>query len=141
MTLKRRVFKDDTCRTRLETTIRQHKPRELICEKGNLSVPTLRLLRACVGPACTWNYLKPEIEFLNADDARKGLEELFKDAAVAAAKGDDGDVDEDVDVSDMIPEDVKQLYDNAEAMSAIGGMLWYLKGVRFSFGRAIYEAC
>lgn len=117
---------DDTCRTRLETTIRQHKPRELICEKGNLSVPTLRLLRACVGPACTWNYLKPGTEFLSADDARKGIEEMFKEAA---KQGRDADMEEDIDVSELIPEEIKLLYDNTEAMSAMGGMLWYLKGV------------
>lgn len=90
-------------------------------------MPTLRLLRACVGPDCTWNYLKPGNEFLSAADARNGIEDLFKQALT---KDKDGNIDEDVDVSDLIPEQIKELYDNTEAMSAMGGMLWYLKGVR-----------
>lgn len=95
-------------------------------------MPTLRLLRACVGPDCTWNYLKPGIEFLSPADARSGIEDLMRSSV---RQGEDGDIDEDdlQDVSELVPEEVKKYYDNDEAMSAIGGMLWYLKGVRHIF--------
>jgi hypothetical protein len=48
----------------------------------------------------------------------------------AAKNGEDEDMDEDEDVSELIPTEIKMLYDNGEAMSAMGGMLWYLRGVR-----------
>lgn len=117
------INQDDDCRTRLETTIRQHRPREIICEKGNLSVPTLRLLRACVGPACSWNNLKPEKEFLTAQDAITGLEELFWQAN-SELSGDLTVDEETVDKSIAVPNEITDLYDNKEAMSAMGGMLW-----------------
>lgn len=90
-----------------------------------MSVPTLRLLRACVGPACTWNNLKAGTEFLSAEDAREGIEDLFN----ATAKEDDMDEGN----GDQVPEQIRKLYGVAEAMSALGGMLWYLKGVSASY--------
>ena len=42
------TFEDDISRTQLETLIRQHKPKELIHEKGNLTVSTLRVLRSSI---------------------------------------------------------------------------------------------
>lgn len=119
-----RVAQDDTCRTKLETTIRQHRPKELICEQGNLSVPTLRLLRSCVGPSCTWNNLQAGIEFLSAEDAKRGIEELFGNED-AAMEGDEQG-------NSQVPASIRNMYDNVEAMSAMGGMLWYLKGVSAS---------
>lgn len=106
------AFQDDTCRTKLETTIRQHRPRELIVEAGNLSVPTLRLLRTCVGPSCTWNNLQPGAEFKTAKEAIIGVQKIFSESG-----------------SETVPPTIARLFDNDEAMSAMGGMLWYLSKV------------
>lgn len=102
------AFEDDACRTRLETTIRQHKPKELVCERGNLSVPTMRLLRACVGPDCSWTMLKAGSEFPDSEHAIADIEKIF---------------------DDKVPAEVQGMYGNPEAMSAMGGVLFYLRSL------------
>lgn len=109
-------FSDDVSRTQLETLIRQLKPKEIIHQKGNLSVPALRLLRNCLGIDCQWTALKEGKEFLRGDDAKEEVLKLFK----AAVK----DNAEDVDEESLVPEDIRKMYDKPVAMSALGGMVW-----------------
>ncbi|GAA5966543.1 hypothetical protein JCM3765_000953 [Sporobolomyces pararoseus] len=112
-------FADDVSRTQLETLIRQLKPKEIIHQKGNLSVPTLRLLRNCLGIDCQWTALKEGKEFLRGDDAKEEVLKLFK----AANKDNAPEVDEEL----LVPEDIRKMYDRPVAMSALGGMVWYLR--------------
>lgn len=116
-------FVDDASRTELETLVRQLKPKELIHQKGNLSVSTLRLLRNCVGIDCQWTALKEGKEFLRAEDAKDEVIKLFK-----GDKGDeDGDAEmasEDADGDSVLPENIRQMLDKPVAMSALGGMVW-----------------
>ncbi|GAA5904211.1 mismatch repair ATPase MSH6 [Sporobolomyces salmoneus] len=113
-------FDDDVSRTQLETLIRQLKPKEIIHQKSNLSVPTLRLLRNCLGIDCQWSALKEGKEFLRSDDAKEEVLKLFK----AAKKQDDqAAASED----DLVPEDIRKMYDKPLAMSSLGGMVWYLR--------------
>ncbi|GAA5847718.1 hypothetical protein JCM3766R1_000742 [Sporobolomyces carnicolor] len=112
-------FVDDVSRTQLETLIRQLKPKEIIHQKGNLSVSTLRLLRNCLGIDCQWTALKEGKEFLRSDDAREEVIKLFK-----AAKKDGEEV---VDEDSLVPDDIRKMYDKPVAMSALGGMVWYLR--------------
>ncbi|GAA5881916.1 hypothetical protein JCM16303_003463 [Sporobolomyces ruberrimus] len=117
-------FHDDVSRTQLETLIRQLKPKEIIHQKGNLSVSTLRLLRNCLGIDTQWTALKEGKEFLRADDAREEVIKLFK----AAAKGKEASEDHDeVDDDSLVPADIRKMYDKPVAMSALGGMVWYLR--------------
>jgi DNA mismatch repair protein MSH6 len=120
------ALQDDACRTQLETIIRQHRPRDLVYERGNLSGPTTRLLRAAGGLACQWTGLKPGTEFPAAEDALGQIRELFngKDA-----DGEDAEMDLDAEGDERVPQQIKELYGSAETMSALGGMLYYLKGV------------
>ncbi|KAJ8294900.1 DNA mismatch repair protein msh6 [Rhodotorula toruloides] len=122
-------FTDDASRTELETLVRQLKPKELIHQKGNLSVSTLRLLRNCLGLECQWTALKEGKEFLNAEDAKDEVVKLF----VASTKGGAGEGDEEEmevdgqDDEDVVPESIRKMYDKPVAMSALGGMIWYLR--------------
>lgn len=114
-------FTDDACRTQLETLIRQLKPKELIHQKGNLSVSTIRLLRNCLGLECQWTALKEGKEFLAAEVARDELVKLFQQGlrggeAVMDVTGDDEDA--------VVPKNVRAMYDKPVAMSALGGMVW-----------------
>jgi DNA mismatch repair protein MSH6 len=114
-------FADDVSRTQLETLIRQLKPKEIIHQKGNLSVPTLRLLRNCLGIDCQWTALKEGREFLRSDDARDEVIKLFR----AARKGKEtSSDDEDVEDDALVPEDIRKMYEKPLAMSALGGMVW-----------------
>lgn len=107
-------FADDVSRTQLETLIRQLKPKEIIQQKGNLSISTSRLLRNCLGIDCQWSALKEGKEFLRGEDAKDEVLKLFK----AAKKGEEASDD------DLVPEDIRKMYDKPLAMSALGGMIW-----------------
>lgn len=111
-------FSDDTCRTQIETLIRQLKPKEIIHEKGNLSVSTLRMLRNTLSIECTWTALKPGTQFLRPEDTVQELKKLFKKKGEAGMEvdGEEGDV----------PEAIVKMYDKPIAMTALGGMISYV---------------
>ncbi|KAK4049028.1 DNA mismatch repair protein msh6 [Microbotryomycetes sp. JL201] len=112
-------FTDDACRTQVETLIRQLKPKELIHEKGNLSVSTLRLLRNCLSIDCQWTALKPGLEFLREDDTKAELRKMFRPQDSDAMDTCDGDVN--------VPQVIRDMYHEPVCMSALGGMIWYLR--------------
>lgn len=112
------TFADDTCRTSIETLIRQLRPKELIHEKGNLSVTTLRMLRNILSIDCQWTALKPGTQFLRAEDTKEKLKELF-------GKGQENGMDIDGDNS-AIPAAIVSMYDKPIAMEALGGMIWFV---------------
>lgn len=117
-------FEDDTCRTQLETLIRQLKPKEIIHEKGNLSVSTLRMLRSALSVDCQWTALKAGTEFLRPEDTREELKKLFKPKAFDE-DGEPMEVEDDDDDEDArVPENIRIMYDKPIAMSALGGMIW-----------------
>ena len=109
-------FSDDTCRTQIETLIRQLKPKEIVHEKGNLSVSTLRMLRNTLSIDCQWTALKPGTQFLRAEDTVDELKKLFKSK--------DGEIEVDGDEEAGIPDAIKKMYDKPVAMAALGGMIW-----------------
>ncbi|GAA5901645.1 hypothetical protein JCM6882_006031 [Rhodosporidiobolus microsporus] len=119
-------FTDDACRTELETLIRQLKPKELIHQKGNLSVATLRLLRSCLGLECQWTALKEGKEFLRPQDAKDEVERLFAEVGKGKEGGEEMEV-EGVAEGEVVPESIRQMYDKPVAMSALGGMISYLR--------------
>lgn len=111
-------FIDDACRTQVETLIRQLKPKELIHEKGNLSVSTLRLLRSCLSIDCQWTALKAGTEFLREEDTKVELRKLFAGTAPDSMQADEDDED------GLVPESIRVMYNKPVAMSALGGMIW-----------------
>lgn len=121
------TFEDDISRTQLETLIRQHKPKELIHEKGNLTVATLRVLRSSVSLECQWTALKPGTEFLRPEDTKRELVKLFTPAKKADDENGDLDMHGDEATGPSIPEAITKMYDQDQAMSALGGMIWYLR--------------
>lgn len=75
-------FVDDASLTKFETFVAQTRPQELVLEKGNISVKTLRILKNNTGPTTIWNYMKPGKEFWEAHITIKELEasEYFPEA-------------------------------------------------------------
>ncbi|GAA5849819.1 hypothetical protein JCM8547_000574 [Rhodosporidiobolus lusitaniae] len=119
-------FTDDACRTELETLMRQLKPKEVIHQKGNLSVATLRLLRSCLGIECQWTALKEGREFLRPEDAREEVEKLFRESK--GGEGEEMEVDGEAgEGAEVVPENIRKMFDKPVAMSALGGMIWYLR--------------
>lgn len=67
-------FVDDASLTKFETFVAQTRPQELLLEKGNVSVKTLRILKSNTGPTTIWNYMKPGKDFWEAHITIKELD-------------------------------------------------------------------
>jgi DNA mismatch repair protein MSH6 len=67
-------FIDDASLTKFETFVAQTRPQELLLEKGNVSVKTMRILKNNTGLTTIWNYLKPGKEFWEAHITIKELD-------------------------------------------------------------------
>ncbi|KAG0301792.1 DNA mismatch repair protein msh6, partial [Dissophora globulifera] len=111
------TFYDDMDRTKFETLVTQIKPREIVFEKGGLSVRSSRVLKSSLGSNTIWNPLQPETQFLGALDAADELRiggYFGEDASGSSA-------------TDCWPSELQKMKDNAAVMSAMGGLVWYLK--------------
>ena len=126
------TFVDDVSRTKLETTLRQLRPLELLYEKqsggqSGLSQPTMRVLKQILSPDCIWTQLRAGKQMCTGEQA---IERLQSVVAAAKAGADDEDADAAMDVDAEAPElprAIEALRDNDVVMSALGGMLWYLR--------------
>ena len=99
-----------------------------------MSVSTLRLLRNCVGIDCQWTALKEGKEFLRAEDAKDEVIKLFKEnkgdgeEEEMAVDGQEGEGAED----GLLPDNIRLMLDKPVAMSALGGMVWYVPEISFN---------
>ncbi|KIJ46677.1 hypothetical protein M422DRAFT_249838, partial [Sphaerobolus stellatus SS14] len=107
-------FVDDVCRTKLETVMRQLRPKEIIFTKGSLSVTTTRLFRNVLDSSCLWNSLRPS-EGFKYDEAVYQLKEMFPDDDDAMEEGQG------------LPEVIREMLGHKETIEALGGMIWYLR--------------
>ncbi|KAI0935020.1 hypothetical protein AcV7_003936 [Taiwanofungus camphoratus] len=114
------AFQDDVCRTRLETLMRQLRPKEIIFTKGNLSVSTTRLLKAILPGSCLWTSLR-ESEGLTYEKTLKELKNLYP-----ATDEDDDMNDSSHGLSSAVPEAIRDMVGCRGAMEALGSMIWYL---------------
>ncbi|KAG0243739.1 DNA mismatch repair protein msh6 [Mortierella sp. GBA43] len=111
------TFTDDMDRTKFETLVTQIKPREIVVEKGGLSVRSTRILKNSLGVNTIWNQLQPGKEFWNAIDTSDELrirEYFGKDVPGTPA-------------SECWPPALQQMETNGGVMSALGGLVWYLR--------------
>ncbi|KAF5379188.1 hypothetical protein D9615_005989 [Tricholomella constricta] len=117
------AFEDDVCRTKLETLMRQLRPKELLFVKGNLSVPTTRLLKAVLPAACLWTGLRT-VEGFKYEETLQELKALYP-----APEGDDvmADGDDEALLPASVPEPVRVMVASQDAIRALGSMIWYLR--------------
>jgi DNA mismatch repair protein MSH6 len=109
-------FEDDIELTRFETFVAQTCPRELVLERSCLSTKALRILKNSTSPTTIWNYLKPGTEFWDADTTRRELS-----CSGYFSTPDEGNDEE------VWPEVLNQARDKQLLMSALGGLLHYLR--------------
>ncbi|KAK0489289.1 muts domain V-domain-containing protein [Armillaria novae-zelandiae] len=110
-------FQDDICRTKLETLMRQIRPKEMLFTK--LSVSTTRLLKAVLPAACLWTSLR-EVEGFDYEDTMKELASLYP--------ADKGDMDEDDSVLPRaVPQAIREMAGSKPPIEALGAMIWYLR--------------
>ncbi|TFK38050.1 DNA mismatch repair protein msh6 [Crucibulum laeve] len=117
------AFQDDICRTKLETLMRQVRAKELVFKKGNLSVPTTRLLKSILPAACLWTSLR-SVEGFTYSSTLEELKSLYK-------------ADEDEDMMDgdeadsllptTVPSSIREMASSKEAIESLGSMIWYLR--------------
>ncbi|KAH9933798.1 uncharacterized protein B0H18DRAFT_1082925 [Fomitopsis serialis] len=113
-------FEDDVCRTKLETLMRQLRPKEVIFTKGNLSVSTTRLLKAILPGNCLWTSLR-DSEGFTYNQTLKELNKLFP-----ASDDDDEMADAAHSLSSAVPEAIRDMAGQQNAVEALGSMIWYL---------------
>ncbi|CAE6424470.1 unnamed protein product [Rhizoctonia solani] len=114
-------FKDDVVRTKLETIMRQIRPKELVYSKGNLSIATTRLLKVLLPSNCLWTPLSRS-EGLSFD---KTLEELK--ALYPPESSDNDGMEDDNSWSSGVPEAIRNFIENETAIESLGSMIWYLR--------------
>lgn len=131
------VFQDDICRTKLETLMRQIRPKEMLFTKvsstrqlclliaymriqGQLSVSTTRLLKAVLPAACLWTSLR-EVEGFDYEDTMKELASLYP--------ADKGDMDEDDDsvLPRAVPQPIREMAGSKPPIEALGAMIWFVR--------------
>jgi len=105
-------FEDDLALTQLETLLVQVKPREIIMSKGRLSHGTRRMLKNHTSGAAL-TVLEPEKEFWNAETTRDKIEM-------------EGYFNKNTN-SEVWPGDLQTYREKEEAMSALGGLIFYFK--------------
>ncbi|TFK46819.1 DNA mismatch repair protein Msh6 [Heliocybe sulcata] len=113
-------FEDDVCRTKLETMMRQLRPKELVYTKGNLSVPTTRLLKGILPSSCLWTTLR-ECEGFDYNATLKELKNLYPPA------DDEVAMMEDDALGSGVPGAIRSMVPSRNAMLALGAMIWYLR--------------
>ncbi|CED82378.1 Mismatch repair ATPase MSH6 (MutS family) [Phaffia rhodozyma] len=109
------AFEDDVCKTKLETMFRQLRPKELIHEKGNLSVSTLRTLRSIISSSCAWTAMKPQTDFTSAANTLDILSDFF----ALQSEGSDKQA--------VLPEVIEKFREEPLAIESLGGLVSYLK--------------
>ena len=114
------TFYDDMDRTKFETLITQIKPKEVVVEKGGLSVRSTRILKNTLGVNAIWNHLQPETQFWDAMTTRDEIRirEYF-------GKNVPGAID-----SECWPAALQKVEGNLAVLSAFGGLIWYLRSLK-----------
>ncbi|KAI0251081.1 muts domain V-domain-containing protein [Lactifluus subvellereus] len=111
------AFDDDVCRTKLETLIRQLRPKEIVFTKGNLSVATTRLLKVILPGTCLWTSLR-DVEGFGYDRTLSELKTLY------TFGGEDAMDDDDYS---GVPTAIRDMFGYRNAIEALGSMMWYLR--------------
>ncbi|KAJ3415706.1 DNA mismatch repair protein msh6 [Chytridiales sp. JEL 0842] len=109
-------FEDDIERTKFETLLLQLKPKELVLEKGLVSQKTARVLKNSVNNV-QYNYLIPDKEYW---DSVATMDELRR--SYGFDKSDSGEIG--------WPKVIDELADQPLALSAMGGLLSYLRTLK-----------
>ncbi|KAF8741677.1 DNA mismatch repair, partial [Rhizoctonia solani] len=114
-------FKDDIVRTKLETIMRQVRPKELVYSKGNLSVATTRLMKVLLPSNCLWTPLSKS-EGLSYDRTLEELKALYP-----PEPSDNDGMEDDNSWSSGVPDAIRSFIGNETAIESLGSMIWYLR--------------
>lgn len=114
-------FEDDIDYSHFETLVAQTRPRELVLEKGIISMRAVKILKNNTSVGTLWNYLKPGAEFW---DAETSMEQIVRAKYFEA---------EDLDDLSKYPKILRELCESeskALSLSAFGALAWYLRSLK-----------
>lgn len=114
-------FEDDVELTKFETFVAQTSPRELLLEKSQISTKALRILKSNTSPTTIWNYLRPGLEFWDADTTRREL----VSGGYFAVEGEEGE---------KWPKALLAAKNDDLVMSALGALVQYLRNLKIEHG-------
>ncbi|KIY47863.1 DNA mismatch repair protein Msh6 [Fistulina hepatica ATCC 64428] len=112
------AFTDDACFTRLETIMRQLRPKEILLKKsgsGALSVGSSRLMKTIVPLNCIFTNLR-EVEGFTFDQTLKELCTLYP-----------GDEEDEAILPKTVPQSIREMVYSKPAITSLGCMIWYLR--------------
>ncbi|KAF8348581.1 muts domain V-domain-containing protein [Amanita rubescens] len=116
------ALEDDVCRTKLETLMRQVRPKEVLFTKGALSVSTTRLLKNILPSECLWTGLRT-VEGFNQEQTIEELRKLY----VSSNEGDAMEDDDGSGLPSSVPQPIREMLSSMLAAQALGNMIWYLR--------------
>ncbi|KJE89320.1 mismatch repair protein Msh6 [Capsaspora owczarzaki ATCC 30864] len=128
-------FQDDPALTTLETLLMQVRPKEIVCERNNLSAATMRLIKNTMS-APTINPLTPRVEFWEAAATIDELvfENYFSSTpAATGAKQQSSRVPTDSSATSQradtacFPQAILDMQSHPLVISALGGLVHYLR--------------
>ncbi|KAJ3497847.1 hypothetical protein NLJ89_g10297 [Agrocybe chaxingu] len=138
------LFEDDVCRTRLETLMRQIRPKELlfkkvspklaksyeldlstVIQKGSLSTNTQRLLKTVLPSGCLWTSLRP-VEGFQYEETLDELKSIYPPGPGEDVTMDEGDASYAI-LPESVPPPIRNMGQERLAIEALGSMIWYLR--------------
>ncbi|KAK2461207.1 hypothetical protein APHAL10511_006734 [Amanita phalloides] len=117
------ALEDDICRTKLETLMRQVRPKEILFTKGGLSVSTTRLLKGVLPPTCLWTSLRT-VEGFDYEQTIEELRKLYPSSDEDHPIEDGGD---DCVLPPAVPKPIREMSSSKLTVQALGTMIWYLR--------------
>ncbi|KAF8155583.1 muts domain V-domain-containing protein [Crassisporium funariophilum] len=121
------AFEDDVCRTRLETLMRQVRPKEVLFKKGTLSATTQRILKSVLPAGCLWTGMR-SVEGFGYEETLEELKTIY--GASGDAVMQDADEEEEGGEGLLpagVPEPIREMGREKLAIEALGSMIWYLR--------------
>ena len=109
-------------RTKLETILRQLRPKELICEKNGFSTATNRVIKNILPSDCRWTSFKSGTEFLSDEKAWALVAER---CVIDDAARDDMEIDD----ASNLPVAIESIKEDPNIVSALAGLLYYLRSI------------
>ncbi len=130
------ALEDDVCRTKLETLMRQVRPKEVLFTKvylisyilwfepdenlqGSLSVSTTRLLKSILPSECLWTGLRT-VEGFNQEETIEELRKLY----VSSNEGDSMEDDDGSGLPSSVPQPIREMLSSKLAAQSLGNMVW-----------------
>ncbi|CAA7264271.1 unnamed protein product [Cyclocybe aegerita] len=119
------LFEDDVCRTRLETLMRQIRPKELFYSKGLVVHQHSKVVKTVLPSGCLWTSLRP-VEGFKYEETLDELKSIYPPGPGEDVTMDESDASYAV-LPESVPLPIRNMVEERLAIEALGSMIWYLR--------------